>query len=410
MPKQNLIATLLLSFCLHANAARATDLEVLHWWTSGSEAEALAELKKMLKNKTDYQWKDFSVVGGGGQNALKVLKSRVLAGKTPAAVQLKGPAIQEWGKYLTRMDSIAREEKWTTMIPASVAGVMQVDGHWTAVPVNVHRVNWVWMHAGLFKKLGGAMPQSIDELFALAEKAQKQGIPPFAHGGEPWQDMTAFEEILLASQGPEFFQQFASLKPEALQSDKLKQTFDWMRRYSDLLPKNRKGMSWDKASKEVIEGRALMQFMGDWAKGEITIAGKTPGTDVLCLAVPGSDRSFIYNVDSFAFFDTQSDVTKKGQLKLASLILSREFQELFNKKKGSIPARVDLDMKSFDSCAQASMETFRNGTLVPSVAHHMALPPKQVTAIQDLVSEHLNSRMTSEEAVRKLKAAIDANK
>jgi glucose/mannose transport system substrate-binding protein len=169
-------------------------------------------------------------------------------------------------------------------------------------------------------------------------------------------------------------------------------------------------MSWDKASKEVIEGKALMQFMGDWAKGEITMAGKTPGTDVLCLAAPGSANAFIYNVDSFAFFDTRSEVTKKGQLKLASLILSREFQELFNKKKGSIPARVDLDMKGFDSCAQASMETFRKGTLVPSIAHHMALPPKQVTAIQDLVSEHLNSRMTSEEAVRKLKAAIDANR
>ncbi len=313
--------------------------------------------------------------------------------------------------YLTAIDSVAASEQWNKIIPPSIAAVMQFKGQWTAVPVNVHRVNWLWINQKLLKSLKGTAPQTMEELFALAELAKKQGIKPFAHGGEPWQDMTAFEEILLASQGPEFYEEvFVKLNPDMLKSQKMKQTFDLMRRYSDLLSKDRKGVEWDKATKEVIAGKALMQFMGDWAKGEILVAGKVPGEDVLCLPAPGSEKSFIYNVDSFAFFDTKSAVTKQGQLKLASLVMSREFQELFNKKKGSIPARTDLDLKNFDRCAQASMETFRTGKLVPSLAHHMAVPPKLVTAIQEVVTEHLNTRMTSAEAVNRLSSAIAKNR
>ncbi len=409
MVGRTIAASLLIICALRPFATFASDLEVLHWWTSGGEAEALSELKKMVKNKTEFQWKDFSVPGGGGQNALKVLKSRVLAGKAPAAVHLKGPAMQEWGTmgYLTPIDSIVESEQWNKIIPPSIASVMQFKGHWTAVPVNVHRVNWLWINQNLLNSLKSPAPQTLEELFALAEKARNQGIKPFAHGGEPWQDMTAFEEILLASQGPEFYEEvFVKLNPEQLKSDKMKQTFDWMRRYSDLLSDSRKGMEWDKATKEVIAGKALMQFMGDWAKGEILLAGKVPGDDILCLSAPGSEKAFIYNVDSFAFFETKSAATKKGQLKLASLVMSREFQELFNKKKGSIPARTDLDFKNFDRCAQASMEIFRTGRLVPSLAHHMAVAPNLVTVIQDVVTEHLNTRMTSVEAVSRLSSAI----
>ena len=32
----------------------------------------------------------------------------------------------------------------------------------------------------------------------------------------------------------------------------------------------------------MIQGKAGMQFMGDWAKGEFTAAGLTPGKDYGC--------------------------------------------------------------------------------------------------------------------------------
>ena len=90
-------------------AAATSDVEVLHWWTAGGEAKSVGELKKMLEAKGDH-WKDFAVAGGGGENAMTVLKTRVLSGNPPAAAQIKGPTIQEWGDegVLASIDDVAR--------------------------------------------------------------------------------------------------------------------------------------------------------------------------------------------------------------------------------------------------------------------------------------------------------------
>ena len=65
------------------------EVEVLHWWTSGGEAKSVAVLKKQLE-KEGHAWKDFAVAGGGGDAAMTVLKSRVVAGNPPTAAQVKG--------------------------------------------------------------------------------------------------------------------------------------------------------------------------------------------------------------------------------------------------------------------------------------------------------------------------------
>ena len=40
------------------------------------------------------------------------------------------------------------------------------------------------------------------------------------------------------------------------------------------------GRNWNDATSLVIQGKAGMQFMGDWAKGEFAAAGLTPGKDM----------------------------------------------------------------------------------------------------------------------------------
>ena len=59
-----------------SGAAIADDVEVLHWWTSGGEAKALTVLKDDLKTQ-GIGWKDMPVAGGGGSNAMTVLRARV---------------------------------------------------------------------------------------------------------------------------------------------------------------------------------------------------------------------------------------------------------------------------------------------------------------------------------------------
>ncbi|MFT6591925.1 MAG: glucose/mannose transport system substrate-binding protein, partial [Rhodoferax sp.] len=170
--------------------AVAGEVEVLHYWTSGGEAKSVAELKKIMQAK-GHVWKDFAVAGGGGDNAATVLKSRVVSGNPPAAAQIKGPAIQEWASegVLANLDPVAKAENWDTLLPKVVADVMKYKGNYVAVPVNVHRVNWMWANAAVLKKAGVAgMPKNWDEFFVAAEKIKKIGLIPVAHGGQNWQD------------------------------------------------------------------------------------------------------------------------------------------------------------------------------------------------------------------------------
>ena len=83
--------TLLATAAVMTLAVQAGEVEVLHYWTSGGEAKSAAALKATLQSK-GHTWKDFAVAGGGGDNAMTVLKSRVVSGNAPAAAQIKGPS------------------------------------------------------------------------------------------------------------------------------------------------------------------------------------------------------------------------------------------------------------------------------------------------------------------------------
>jgi len=119
--------------------------EVLHWWTSGGEAKSVAVLQKEFSDNGG-TWTDMPVAGGGGDAAMTALRARVLAGNPPTAVQLKGPAIQEWYEegVLADISTVAEKENWASVLPASIAGHMKCEGKWCAAPVNVHRVDWLW--------------------------------------------------------------------------------------------------------------------------------------------------------------------------------------------------------------------------------------------------------------------------
>ena len=160
----------------------------------------------------------------------------------------------------------------------------------------------------------------------------------------------------------------------------------------------------------VIKGEAGMQMMGDWAKGEFVAAGKTPGKDFSCVAAPGTAKAFTFNVDSFAMFRLKNEANIKAQKDLAAAIMSTDFQEVFNLNKGSIPVRLNMNLAKFDDCAKLSskdfVETAKSGSLVPSIAHQMAVPSATTGAIQDAVSQFWNDdKMSTKDAQAKIAAA-----
>lgn len=393
-------------------AASAGEIEVLHWWTSGGEAKAAQALKLTLQQK-GHRWKDFAVAGGGGDSAMTVLKSRVVSGNAPSAAQIKGPSIQEWARegVLANLDDVAKAEKWDELLPRTVSDAMKYQGHYVATPVNVHRVNWLWVNPEVMKKAGAKVPTSWDEFFVAAEALKKAGVVPVAHGGQNWQDFTTFESVALGVGGTDFYRKaLVQLDPKALTSptmEKVLATFKRVKAYTD---KNAPGRDWNLATAMVINGQAGMQLMGDWAKGEFIAAGKTPGKDFLCVAAPGTAQAFSFNIDSFAMFKLSNAANAAAQKDLAAAIMSPAFQELFNLNKGSIPVRLGASMDKFEDCARQSSKDFvaanKAGSLVPSIAHGMAVPSAAEGAIKDVVSQFWNDdKMTPQDAMRRIAAA-----
>ena len=363
--------------------------EVLHWWTSGGEAKSVAVLQQEFADNGG-TWTDMPVAGGGGDAAMQALRARVLAGNAPTAVQLKGPAIQEWYEegVLADISAVAEAQGWADVLPASIAGHMKCEGTWCAAPVNVHRVDWIWANADVLESNGVAMPTSWDEFNAAAKKLQAAGIIPLAHGGQAWQDATVFEAVALGILGADGYRKaFVDLDQETLTSPAMVAVFDQMRMMRGFVDPNFPGRDWNLATAMVMNGEAAFQIMGDWAKGEFLAAGKAPGDDFLCASTPG--EGFLYNVDSFAMFSVDGDDKQAGQALLAELIVGKNFQKVFNLNKGSIPARTDVSLDEFDSCATLSSDEMaasnEGGSLLPSYAHGMALRGAQSGAITDVV-------------------------
>lgn len=405
-----------LSYVGGAQAADTKEVQMLHWWTSGGEAAALNVIKQALA-KQGYSWKDVPVAGGGGGAAMTTLKAMVAAGNPPTASQILGYYALDYadaGK-LADITPLATKGGWAKVIPTALQKFTTVDGKWGAVPINIHSVNWIWVNKALMDKIGGTQPKTFDEFIALLDKAKKAGVVPLALGGQPWQEATMFDSIVASTGGIDFYKKaFVDLDENALKSDTMKKSFDNLAKLREYLDPNYTGRDWNLATAMVIKGDALLQVMGDWAKGEFKNADKVAGTDYLCYRFPGTDGSVLYNTDMFAFFQVSAD-RKAAQTALADTAMNPEVQSAFNVIKGSVPARMDVPDTAFDMCGKKGIADVKaanaKGTFLGSMAQNYAQPPAIATAYYDVVTKFLHGEIkTSDEAVKQLVVAINSAK
>jgi len=395
--------------CLPALAEPS--IEVLHFWTSGGEAAALNVLKQRLEGQ-GVKWKDMPVAGGGGEAAMTTLRTRVTGGNPPAAVSLMGFDLVDWAKQgvLANLDPVAQSQGWDKVVPAAVQRFSKYQGHWVAAPINIHAINWVWANKQVLEKSGVTTePKTWDEFIADAQKVQHAGYIAIAHGGQPWQEATIFDGVVLATGGVDYYRKaFIDLDPKTLGSPTTEKVFQRMRQIRGLVDKDFSGRDWNVASGMVISGKAAFQIMGDWAKGEFVAAGKQPGRDYLCFPLPGTQGSMSFLSNEFAMFKVKGDEAAP-QVQMATLIMDPGLQSAFNVLKGSMPARTDVSDTAFDACGKRDMkelaEATRKNTLVGSIAHGHAVPTAIKNAFYDVITRHFNGQIDDKQAVAEMLSA-----
>ncbi|MBX4863650.1 carbohydrate ABC transporter substrate-binding protein [Rhizobium sophorae] len=406
--KIRLMAALLAtSVALPLGVANATDLEVTHWWTSGGEAAAVAELAKAF-DATGNHWVDGAIAGSGG-TARPIMISRITGGDPMGATQFNhGRQAEELVQagLMRDLTDVATAEKWKDIIrPSSLLDSCTIDGKIYCAPVNIHSWQWLWLSNAAFKKAGVEVPKNWDEFVAAAPALEKAGIIPLAVGGQPWQATGAFDVLMVAVAGKDTFNKvFKDKDAEVAAGPEIAKVFkaaDDARR----MAKGSNVQDWNQATNLVITGKAGGQIMGDWAQGEFALAGQRAGTDYTCLPGLGVNEIISTGGDAFYFPLLKDEEKSKAQGVLAKTLLDPKTQVAFNLKKGSLPVRGDVDLAAANDCMKKGLEILQKGNVIQGTDQLLSADSQKQK--EDLFSEFFaNPSMTPEDAQKRFAGII----
>ncbi|NRR30476.1 carbohydrate ABC transporter substrate-binding protein [Oxalobacteraceae bacterium] len=402
----------LLALTLCAPLAHADALQVLHWWTSASERKAANVLAARLATE-NIDWRDAAIPGGAGIGAVKVLKSRVLAGNSPEVMQLVGYSLAEWSDLglLLQLDGVAASGNWSRLLHPTAYSLVQNHGHVMAVPLGIHRINNLYYNRRLFARFGLTPSATWAEFERAAEKLRLAGITALAQSSEPWQVATLFETLVLAEAGPAFYRElFVRKNLEAYADPRLLHALKRLKTLRRWMPTPLRERPWTDAARQLADGDAAMFIMGDWAKGELNAWGLVTDEAFGCVAVPETAQYHLFSIDTLAMFSA-SYSHQAAQEKLAEVVISAPLQADYNRIKGSIPVLRGADTGKMDSCARNSVQVFARGAAAqaPSLVHRMASDESTKDAIVAEVSRYFNDEQVSAaDAQRRLATIVRA--
>ncbi len=373
------------------DAAPKAALEIFSYWTSGSEAAALNALLDLYKAQNPgVEIINATVAGGNGSAALPVLQARLLGGNPPDTWQTH-PGSELFNRYVAagKCESVTElyaSEGWLKVVPAQLVDLMSQNGQTYCVLAGVHRANVLWYNKRVLEAQGITIDEKItfQDLLAAADKLHTAGITALAVGDSGvWASTCLLENCLLASLHASGWNDLCSNQirwddPRVVAA---------VRSYKQLLEienPDHAALSWDQAIAKVVEGKCAFSVMGDWAYGEFKKANLKDNEDFGWANFPGTEGSFIMVGDGFTL---ATDAPHKSEtLNWLKVLGSKEGQLAFNKIKGSIPVRTDINPKEFGTYHQWSMNSFAHDAIVPSVFEGEATSPAFQQALNDAVS------------------------
>ena len=350
-------------------AAHATDLEVTHWWTSGGEAAAVAELAKAF-NATGNAWIDGAIAGSGG-TARPIIVSRIIGGDPMGAFQFNhGRQAEELieAGLLRDITAVAEAEGWKDIVnPPSLLDACTVDGRIYCAPVNIHSWQWLWLSNKAFADAGVAVPANWDEFVAAAPALRAAGKQPLALGGQPWQSSGLFNVLMVGLAGPDILVKiYGEGDADLAAGPEMARVFQAAADAREMA-QGTNVQDWNQATNLVITDQAGGQVMGDWAQGEFAVAGEVAGSDYTCLPGLGVNALIDTGGDAFYFPVVDDPAITAAQDALAATLLSPATQVAFNLKKGSLPIRGDVDLSTANDCMKKGLDILAAGNTLPAV-------------------------------------------
>ncbi|MDC3131087.1 ABC transporter substrate-binding protein [Pelagibacteraceae bacterium] len=379
-----------LSFTNASKAAGHMEAEVIHWWTSGGEQAAISQFAEAWQEMGN-TWIDTAITGG--DNARGTTVNRIIGGNPPTAAQFNISKqfvdLVEQG-LLQSLEEVASAEGWRDFIyPPELIETCEFEGEFYCVPVNIHSWQWMWINNDVYKQVGLPVPQTFEEFLAGAPTIQAAGIIPLALGGQGWQESGMFDVVASSIMGfPLMRSVYRDKDLNAFRDGRFESVLNTYRELNQFTDEGSPGRLWNDTTAMVIEGKAAMQVMGDWARGEFAVAGMEAMKDYSCV-IPGKEKYVALGGDVFVFPKNDDPKVKDTQLAMASMMVNPTVQAKFNNAKGSLPMRLDVDTSAADACMQMGLDLIQNPDAIMRESDDWNTPAF-TAAWGDIISEFRN--------------------
>jgi glucose/mannose transport system substrate-binding protein len=382
----------------------AAEVEVFTWWAAGSEKAGLDAMVGVFNSQhPDITFVNGAVAGGAGSAAKDLLQSRLQASDPPDTFQAHaGLELMDYinAAQLEDVSGLYDEFDLHLAFPADLVDRLTHNGNIYSIPSNIHRANVVWANPAVLEDNGidpGTSYADLDEWFADLDTLQDAGVTPLSVA-TAWTQVHLLETILLASLGPDDYSGLWDGSTDWTGAD-VSAALENFERAMGYTNGDRDGLDWPEATQMVIDGNAAFNIMGDWAVAAFEEQNKVLGTDFTAFPVPGTDGVFDFLADSFTL--PVGAKNEEGTKAWLDTVASAEGQKAFNLAKGSIPARTDADPEDYPAYQKTALESWKNDTIAPSLAHGAAASVKWLTDVTAAVSQ-----FSANKDVAKLKSGL----
>ncbi|MGO4446369.1 carbohydrate ABC transporter substrate-binding protein [Mycobacterium sp. 2YAF39] len=380
------------------NFSDPTDhLEVMSWWVSPSEHPAFEVLLDAFKAANpDVETVDGTIAGGGGSNVQVALAARLQAGDPPDVWQtFLGSSLRAWvnADRIANVSSVFESSGLDHTMPQPLLDAATYRVKAWGVPTGSHRGNVLWFSPRVLKEAGVTPPgpdYTMQDFEADLDKVAASGKTALCLGGKDrFTSTELFENTLLSVVGTDGWSRIGD------------DSFDWrgaqlrraLTQFGDIVAKadpDAPGLTWDQAAKKLATGQCAYLSMNDSVYGELVANKAVEGKDFGYVPYPGTSGAYLAIVDTFVVSADAEDGV--NAMKFLETIADPKVSLEFNKLKGSVPIRDDVDVASLPAYQRQASQSLWKDKILLSMTHGELMATDFQQALYDAVASYASSK------------------
>jgi ABC-type glycerol-3-phosphate transport system substrate-binding protein len=285
------------------------------------------------------------------------------------------------------LTATALRDDWDNRLPKFIRQYMTRNGRWYAIPVGVHQGNAMWVNERHLAYGDRLVLDTWPELLQWFDELAREVPYPLALGALPWQIGMLFDSIVLGQGGEGLYRAcYVDGDPEAFRRPAFQQCLALLLRLRRYVDEEAWGSGWADNLRRVVQDRASVQVMGDWAAPMLATLRDTEGV-VIRASAPATTDCLLYVIDFFVPFNGRAEVTTHATV--ASALSSDDVQAEFACAKG---------------CRRA-FGPWPDGIYLPSMTLEQACAPALTSALVGIIADGLGAARSPSQIAAQLGAS-----